>query len=386
MRRARAAWAACVLAASLVAGCAPHAPRVSVVSVWLPFASERWDSLAARFERANPGVRVAARSFEPGTLRDSVAAALASGALPDLAVLDSTVLPELLSRGVLSDWSAGVADLRDSLVGWESCSVGDALYGMPWLLETRAVWYDRDAFARANLDPGVVLANWQEFAKAAPRLRAVGAPVGFASDDPMGLPMACLFALGAVLGPGERESLVVDSEAARLVLGSLAKVRAVSRVAAHDVLRDEFRAGRLGVFVGGAGDCAAGDRIACAPFPAPDTATAAYGGVAQARVLASFTHSAHKEAALRLARFLAGPAQAPEVERTFPAVTPAASRAGSFAAQVRRAWVPPSAAHGRERARELAGLVETWLAAGALPDTALRGAQVRLDEWRKARP
>ncbi|MBK7367908.1 MAG: hypothetical protein IPJ04_08315 [Candidatus Eisenbacteria bacterium] len=51
-------------------------------------------------------------------MRDSIAAALASGALPDLCVLDSTAMPALLERGDLSDWSAGVADLRDSLTGW----------------------------------------------------------------------------------------------------------------------------------------------------------------------------------------------------------------------------------------------------------------------------
>lgn len=386
MRRARRACAACVLAASLIAGCSPHAHQVTLVSVWLPVAPAGWDSLAARFERENPGVRVAACTFATGSLRDSVAVALTSGVFPDLAVLDSTVLPELLSRGELSDWSAGVADLRDSLVGWESCSVGDALYGMPWLLETRGVWYDREAFARAKLEPDAVFANWQEFVRAAPRLRAVGAPVGLANDDPLGAPTACLFALGAVLAPGERESLAVDSETARQALGSLAKLRVASRVATHDVLREEFRAGRLGVFVGGAEECAVGDRFGCSAFPAPDTATAAFGGIAQAHVLASFTRSAHKEAALRLARFLAGSPQAADVERAFPGLTPASSRAGSFAEQARRAWVPPSAAHGRERARELAGLVEALVFEGALPDTALRGAQVRLDRLREARP
>ena len=35
-----------------------------------------------------------------------------------------------INDGLLSDWSAGVADLKPAVRGWELCSLGDAVYGL----------------------------------------------------------------------------------------------------------------------------------------------------------------------------------------------------------------------------------------------------------------
>ncbi|MFN8586307.1 MAG: ABC transporter substrate-binding protein [Candidatus Eisenbacteria bacterium] len=375
-----------VLALLLLAGCTARPPKPTVITFWQPFEASAYDSLAARFERENPGVRVDVRTIPAAAMRDSIVAALATGSVPDLAVLDSTVMPALLAHGDLSDWSAGVADLRDSLAGWELCSVGDAIYGMPWLLETRVLWYRPDAMARANLDPARAFASWQDFGAAAARLRAAGAPLGLPVDAVMGVPAACLFAYGGLLGPEGRDSLVLDSPEARAAFALLSRVRTSARTATSAELARALAAGRVGALVAPRGLVAEGGGVTCVSLPAADRASGACSGVQSGLVLASFVRSAHKEAALRFARSLAAPASAATCAAVFPGLSPAASTSGAFAEQARRDWTPPAAEQGPARAAVIGAALDAVLFARALPDSTLPGAQARLDALRAERP
>src|SRR5262249_56074556 len=98
-----------------------------------------------------------------------VGAAGEAGHPPDLCELDRDEVARFMDRGWLSDWSAGVADLAPGVRGWELCRLGDALYGLPWLLDTRVLLYNRALLARAGLDSTRAPETWDELHAASAR-------------------------------------------------------------------------------------------------------------------------------------------------------------------------------------------------------------------------
>lgn len=378
--------AAAFAAVLACAGCTPRGPQRTVVEFWQPFEASRYDSVIARFERANPTLTVHVREIAPGAMRDSITAALASGVLPDLCVLDSTAMPALLEHGDLSDWSAGVADLRDSLAGWEVCRVGDALYGTPWLAAPRMFVYDRVRFARAKLDPAATLDSWEAFSREAAKLRrAGGAPAfGFAGDA---LYAACLPALAA------DDSMRWDDAPRVSALESLVRLRAQGIVAAQDSIEHVFERGALSVIVAGpefARRVSGHANVAFAPLPGPDSARVS---PAPCLALASCEHSRHKEGALRFARALNSQFEAGELAARFPGwvparrVAPAAAAADAgFAAQVSRAVFAPATAAEATRRVVLEGAFRAALVQGLPVRASLATAQATLDSLAGVHP
>ena len=142
---------ALVLAALLgmALSCAPPKKSAPEVVFWQFWPADVMNPLLEQFRRENPDVPVRMEQLTWDNGRDKITAAVASGNPPDLCELGSTYMPRFLAAGSLSDWSAGVADLRAGLRGWEMCSIGDAVYGLPWVLGTRALFYNKSLFARA---------------------------------------------------------------------------------------------------------------------------------------------------------------------------------------------------------------------------------------------
>jgi multiple sugar transport system substrate-binding protein len=309
----RIALAALVLAAIALA-CAKPRPKPDAIVFWQPWPPSVVAPLVARFESENPALRVTVRQLPFASMGDSLAAALAAGTPPDLCVLGSSDMPHWLATGSLCDWSAGVADLRDSLRGWPLCTVGDALYGLPWLLDARALLYNPQLFTRAGLDPAQPPATWAQLRTAAARIQKLGHGVhgfGIASGD--SLEAAAEFLSFAWGNGGELfsvglDSARVDSPAVLEALEYYLSLRRGALVAGPDTLVSEFAAGRLGLLVGDAAARAAAHRgtpaarLALVPRPATDRGV--HAAYADAVLLVSFTGAHRKEAALRLARSL----------------------------------------------------------------------------------
>ncbi|MEY4375202.1 MAG: hypothetical protein RL760_1369 [Candidatus Eisenbacteria bacterium] len=366
MRRSRVALVvarAGLLAATLLLACASCAPRAQTpprtVTFWVTAPVAAIAPSVRRFEAETPGVVVELVGLPWTTGADTLEAALAADRAPDLAQLHDAQVGPLMGRGLLTDWSAGVADLRTTLRGWDLCMEGDAILGLPWLVRTQSLVLDEALCARAHLDPSRPPATWSELRAAAIALQRLGHGVhglGIAVDDSgaaLASVMPFLWGNGGALANATRDTSWLDSPANREALAYLQSLRPALLTASQDSLEREALAGRLGMLITGAGFEA---RAAAAPsprafvfagLPAPardhGTAAAWLGG----EVLASFTASRHKEDALKLARFLARPDEDAAVARALAAVQPAALAADTSA------WVRASAMR-RVIARQLA--------------------------------
>ncbi len=336
-RLRRAVFACGTVALVLLAlSCTPKgAPKKQELVFWVSSPVEQIEPLARRFEAENAGVQVRLVPLPWESGEDSVRAAVQLGSPPDLCQLHCTQLPPFMAGSSLSDWSAGVADLRAGLRGWEMCMLGDAIYGLPWLLRTRVLYYNKALFVRAGLDSARAPRTFEQLHGAAAKLlRLRGGVHGYgmlelSAASPFELLMP--FAGGDSAGAGAHTAELPPFDAPLNVRGleSLRSLGAVALVAGQDSLEREFVNGRLGLMLAGtelaarlareAPDLRYGTALVPRRGAGIDTATAVAGG----EVLVSFTSSRRKEAALKLARFLVQPENALALATALPGVQPA---------------------------------------------------------------
>jgi len=329
-----------------------RAPQVTEIVFWESWPTAVVAPIVADFERGHPGLRVRVERFEGEAGAARIRAAVAADSVPDLCQAGAALMPGLLAGGKLADWSAGVADLRPALRGWELCSMGDALYGVPWVLDSRALFYDRTLLERARPGPARPPATWDELDRAAAAVQrrghgahGYGLPV---ADSSMLATQVLSFVAaggGSVLSPDLRRA-VFDSAANVKALQFLLGLRRAGRVASQDALERDFVAGRLAFLMAGPRLVEAlrrespGLRYGVAPVPRPARDTLAGVAWAAGEVLVSFNASKRKHLALDLARFLVEPANALRLAEALQVVGPAtvgAETAGYFRARPARA-------------------------------------------------
>ena len=316
MRAGRAPAAASLVFLALALSCGRRtSTRPVEVTFWQTWPVEAIEPLAQRFEAENPTIHIVVRQLPAADATDTLALAAQTGRPPDLVELSPEQTARFIDAGLLSDWSAGVADLKPSVRGWELCSLGDAIYGMPWLLRTRVLAWNRELFARAGLDSTRAPETWDELKNAAARIQKLAPPVhGFGLPGAPGerfssfMPFA--WGNGGELFSPRLDTCRIDSPENADALAFLVSLVPSSLVAGRDSLAREFQRGLLGLWIADAGfvvdERRNGPRfplgVALVPRPALDRGTHATTGTGS--VLASFTRSRRKEDGLRFARYL----------------------------------------------------------------------------------
>jgi multiple sugar transport system substrate-binding protein len=203
------------------------------------------------------------------------------------------------------------------------------------VLEPRALFYDKSLFARARLDPDRPPQTWDELRRAAAAIQRLGRGVhgfGLVAADRRELFedfMPFAWGNGGEVLSARLDSSRFDSPQNRAALAFYLGLRQAGTLARRETLEQAFEQGRLGLMISGAGlidrlESAAPElRFGVALVPAPGLDRGVHASLAEGEVLVSFTASRRKEAALRLARFLARPANALEVARSASRFLPA---------------------------------------------------------------
>ena len=155
-RWTRREWLAATAAAALgTAACTRDDDRT--IRFW---AMGREGEVAAQlldsFEREHPGVRVRIEQLPWTAAHEKLLTAFAGNATPDVAQLGNTWLPELVALDALEPLDAHLQassdiDARDYFPGiWDTNIVNGRLYGVPWYVDTRLLFYRRDLLAKAG--------------------------------------------------------------------------------------------------------------------------------------------------------------------------------------------------------------------------------------------
>lgn len=398
----RAALCAALLGAAL-GGCAKRGPEKGTVVFWQFSPLSAIQPILDRFAAENPDLDVQVEQLTWQSGREKIVAAVAAGRPPDLCELGSTFLPGLVADSTLLDLTDSIPDLRDSLFGWDIVRYQSRSWALPWLVGTRALYYNRDLFRRVRLDPSRPPTTWGELYRAV-RLIDTSIPdvKGFgmnAGEREILFKKFMPFAWGnggGILDSTGTKSIVwspQNLEALRFYLS----LRPYSLLDRQEMLDQAFTRGRLAFTISGTWLLRSLPEtaptldydVALMPRPAAGKGTPA--SFAGAEALGIFRRSGNPSGALRLARFLVRAENAMPLYlatgNAFPAAKDAAAdsyfvfhpRDRVFLAQLRTAVSPPLHPRWVDIEEALNSELEAAIYGKKSPEEALRSADRRIN-------
>jgi len=324
------------LAAGSLAACSGAGGSREALRFWaMGREGEVAQALMPAFERANPGVRVEVQQLPWSAAHAKLLTAFAGGDLPDVCQIGNTWLAEFVALGALERLdgrvatSAVVAPGEDFPGIWATNIVSGRLYGIPWYVDTRLLFYRRDLLARAGWDAAP--RTWAQWLSAMEAVKALVGAGGYAAllplneyeplltlalqqDDPL---LRDGGGRGNFRGPGFRRALAFYEEIFRRDLAPPVSETQIGN------LYDEFARGYFSFYVTGPWNLGEFRRRLpparqaiwmTAPMPGPAGPGAGIAGGASLVVVRT---SRRKDAAWRLIEYLSRP----EVQGRFYALT-----------------------------------------------------------------
>lgn len=284
--------------------------------------------IAREFEKANPDIRVRVQAIPWTAAHEKLLTAYVGGALPDVAQLGNTWMPEFAALNALEPLDSLVAHdsalvpRGDYFPGvWATNVVDSVLYGVPWYVDTRVMFYRTDLLRAAGVASPP--ATWAELRNALASVKKVQPAGAF----PILLPLnewtqPVIFGMQAGAPLLADHGTRGDFRDARFRRGfdfyislfrdSLAPALANTQISS---VYQEFAAGRVAMYITGPWNvgefkkrlpASLQNAWMTAPLPGPDSAGISLAGGSSIVITRS---SAKKAAAWRFLTFMSDPAR-----------------------------------------------------------------------------
>ncbi|MGZ8259696.1 MAG: sugar ABC transporter substrate-binding protein [Caldimonas sp.] len=284
--------------------------------------------LLPAFHARHADIRVRVQQLPWTAAHEKLLTAYAGDALPDLCQLGNTWLPELTALDALEPLDAQVANAAiprdDYFAGILDTNLmptpsGDRLFGLPWYVDTRVLFYRTDLLrAAGHPQPPQSWAEWLTAMRAVRQLgggRSYGALLPLNEPDPL---YALALQQGALLADGNTRG-AFSQPPFRRALGFYAGIFREGLAPAMTATQisnvwDEFARGLFAFYVSGPWNIGEFRRRlprerqgdwATAPLPGPDGPGFSTAGGSS---LVIFKRSPRKVAAWRLVEYLSEPA------------------------------------------------------------------------------
>ncbi|MGQ0641125.1 MAG: sugar ABC transporter substrate-binding protein [Gemmatimonadaceae bacterium] len=330
MLRATRALALCLALAFALGACRDHDSSAAGVTLrfWgMGREGEVVGELVKEFERQNPTIRVRVQQIPWIAAHEKLLTAQVGESTPDIAQLGNTWVSEFVALGALEPLgtrarTSHVVDSADYFAGiWATNVVRDTLYGVPWYVDTRVLFYRRDLLAQAGYDS--MPTTWVEWRaamrKLKARMRRDQYPILLPTNEwPQPVILAMQAGSSLLDAAGERGAFR-DATFRRgfefyvsLFAEGLAPVVSASEISNR---YQEFERGNIAMMITGPWEIgeftrrlspATQDKWDTAPLPGPDGPGLSMAGGAS---LVLFRGSKHKAESWKLAEFLSLPAQ-----------------------------------------------------------------------------
>jgi len=335
--RGAAGLGLCLLLLGLVTlCCSSNRTEDGAITFWQFWDEPSLYQAARGFENTRPGVEVQIETLTWQSGLEKILASVASGTSPDLCELGSTWVARFAAGGKLAPLSEEDAEwVRNNFFLFEPAEWKGKLYGFPWLVGTRALFYNRELFRRAGLNPDRPPADWKQLLEAARRIDALGEDVygyGINSGERYVLYKKFMpFAWsngGRILGDG-LDSCVLNSPRNVEALEFYLELSRYSLREKQDVLDRMFLEGKIGMNLSGAWNLRRIDLdapeldFAVSKFPRPARGDGESVSFAGGEFLVVFESSNHKGEARELARYLVEGKRAFELCKSVRSVLPA---------------------------------------------------------------
>ncbi len=149
---------ACGLLLAAATACARAGERGEAVRLWaFGREGEVVRELVPELERRHPGLRVEVQQIPWTAAHEKLLTAYVGRELPDVAQMGNTWIPEMAALDAIEPLGARVAASAavlpdDYFPGiWETNVLDGTLYGVPWYVDTRLVFYRSDLLAAAGV-------------------------------------------------------------------------------------------------------------------------------------------------------------------------------------------------------------------------------------------
>jgi multiple sugar transport system substrate-binding protein len=163
-------WATLGVLVLAVCGCA-RAPQGEVVRFWaMGREAEVVAELIPEFEKEHPGIHVDIQNIPWTAAHEKLLTAFAADGLPDVCQLGNTWIPEFAALDTLQPLqpyvdTSKVIDPKDYFAGiWDTSVIDGQLYGVPWYVDTRLLFYRKDMLRDAGVEK--LPQTWAEWEQA----------------------------------------------------------------------------------------------------------------------------------------------------------------------------------------------------------------------------
>ena len=171
----RSVLAACVLAGSAFSAGA----ETSINALFMAqaaYSEADIRSMANDFQKANPDVKVALEFVPYEALHDKIVAANGSGGAGYDVVLFDVIWPaEFVKNKLLTDVTSRIPASDSDKVfpgAWTTVSYDGKLWGMPWILDTKYLFYNKEILSKAGFNAPPK--TWDELQKQAEVIKSKG--------------------------------------------------------------------------------------------------------------------------------------------------------------------------------------------------------------------
>jgi len=307
------------------------------VVFWQFQPPEVMEGLIDEFEAQNPSIKVRFETLTWQSGYEKIVMAFASGEAPDLLEVGSTWLPRFEDEDAVIDITGETEDLVADLMMWDMATFQGGRFGIPWLIGSRVLFFNRELFLGSGLNPDEPPATWTELKDAA---RAMNRPdygihgFGMNAGERYVLYkkfMPFAWGNGGRILSDDHGTCLIDSPENLEALEFYLSLKPYSVLERQDMIDEMFKQGRVGMMISGgwnlkripedAPDLDFG--VALIPRPDEDGFHASFAG---AEILV-FPRGARLEPAMELARFLAGAEQALKISSRTKGVQPASREA-----------------------------------------------------------
>lgn len=328
--RALVSASALVLAVGVMAACRKEGAGTEPVRMWaFGREGEVVAQLLPEFTRRNPGVRVDVQQIPWTAAHEKLLTAFVGNAMPDLAPIGNTWVPEFEAIGALEALdsraaASGFLTGADDFSGvWETNVLGGKLWGVPWYVDTRVIFYRRDLLAAAGFAQPP--ATWAEWRRAMERVRAASGNTRYGillPTDEWAQPVILGMERGSTLlkeGGGRGAFSEPSFRTAADFYVSLFRDRLAPVLSWSEIgnVYQEFARGTFAMWITGPWNIGEfrrkmppelRDSWATAPIPAPEAGKPGVS-LAGGSSLVLFRSSKRKDDAWKLVRYLSEPAQ-----------------------------------------------------------------------------
>ena len=201
----------CIFVTFMFAGCSSDKPGTTELVFWAFGAEgEHVAKLIPEFERQHPEIHVRVQMIPWNAAHEKLLTAFAGQSLPDMCQLGNTWIPEfavLNALEPLAPWVAQSGTVHDTSFFpgiWDTNLIDSVLYGVPWYVDTRVLFYRKDLFEQVGF--AAPPRSWDEWFELSARLKAK-----YPDNYALFLPVNIEFAPSVILGLQQGSTLLKEN-------------------------------------------------------------------------------------------------------------------------------------------------------------------------------